>query len=494
MEAEVIGTGRGRAGSAPRREGLRALACAAGFLGIAAGLQCHTGSPLDGDTAYHVAVGRLIAQHGILHAFPWTPFSWLAEHYADKELAFHLALAAVAGLPWATAARIVGAIWGAGLLLATYGLLRAERVRFPSLWAVLPLASSAVFLFRFVLVRPHVASVAFAAAILGGSVRRRPLVVAVLAMAYPWFYVGWPIAVVMPCIAEGARILSRERPDWRPLAAAVVGAGAGVLLHPNAANLVGFARVELVDVLLRGAWGREAILELGDEFRPFTIGEWGKWLAGPLAACAAAGVLAWRSGDVATRAFALAAACFCALTLRTARFAEYFVPFSILALALASRSVRWRWFPAVAAGCLALYAAPTSAKFLRDAGRARDLMPPVVASRLAAAIPAGSQVFTCEWGLTGTMMLALPDRRFIVALDPTLFYVQSPDLYRAWFSLPRNPPEHPAAAIRDLFHARYVLCRWDPRFRRFFNALALDGPTRPLLPFGTEWEAYDLGP
>lgn len=479
---------RSRAASLASLAGAAAL-----FVLVAAALQWNTGSPLDGDTAYHVAVGRLIARHGILHAFPWTPFSWLAEHYADKELAFHLALAAVAGLPWATAARAVGTIWCAGLLLALHLILRAEKVRLAWLWALLPLVASSLFLFRVTVVRPHVASVALAAAILWAAVRGRPLVVAALSALYPWFYVAWPLAIAMPVVAGAARALRRERPDWKPVAAAAVGLAIGVALHPNAANLFGFTRIQLVDVLVRGAWGREAVRELGDEFRAATAREWATLLAGAVGALGAAAVLAWRAADDMARAFAIAAACFLAATVRTIRFGEYFVPFSVLALAFASRAIRWRWFAPVTAACLGLYSAPAALTLLSDVREARPLMAPEVEAQLAAAIPPGAQVFTCEWEHTGTLMLALPERRFMVALDPTFFYALSPGLYEKWFALPRQPPEHPAGVIRETFGARYVVCRWQDRSRKFFNRLALDGDVRSLL-MSADWEAYDLGP
>ncbi|PKN16660.1 MAG: hypothetical protein CVU66_00165 [Deltaproteobacteria bacterium HGW-Deltaproteobacteria-23] len=60
------------------------------FILLAGALHLYIPYPLDSDTAYHNAVGRLIGEHGILQAFPWTPFSWLSDHYADKELLFHL--------------------------------------------------------------------------------------------------------------------------------------------------------------------------------------------------------------------------------------------------------------------------------------------------------------------------------------------------------------------------------------------------------------------
>ena len=86
------------------------FAWAALYLAIAYVIQFHIVSvPIDADTAYHAAVGRLLYEHGILRSFPWTPFSWLSDHYADKELLFHLLFAPLSGLGWITASAPVPA-------------------------------------------------------------------------------------------------------------------------------------------------------------------------------------------------------------------------------------------------------------------------------------------------------------------------------------------------------------------------------------------------
>ena len=74
----------------------------------------------DGDTGYHLAVARLTHEYGILHAFPWTPFSWMADHYADKELLFHFFLVPLAGLEPSLAAQIAGTVLGAIILATLY--------------------------------------------------------------------------------------------------------------------------------------------------------------------------------------------------------------------------------------------------------------------------------------------------------------------------------------------------------------------------------------
>src|SRR5262245_50166700 len=89
-----------------------------------AALQAVQHVPFDGDTAYHVAVARLIAAHGVLDEFPWTPFSTLANHYADKELFFHLLFVPLSQLAYPTSAKLVGTLLGTLLLGVFYSILR----------------------------------------------------------------------------------------------------------------------------------------------------------------------------------------------------------------------------------------------------------------------------------------------------------------------------------------------------------------------------------
>jgi hypothetical protein len=253
------------------------------------------------------------------------------------------------------------------------------------------------------------------------------------------------------------------------------------------------AWIEIGEVLFNQAWRGAAGLELGNELGPFPLDEWLRYLLGAVATAVVALAIAWRSrpGPVAI-AFLLAALVFGVLTVRSARFAEYFVPFAVIALALGSRYVGWRPLPAVVLGALLCYSLPATVPLLGVLRSRQEWLSPPLAAELRAAIPTGAQVFTCEWGFTGTMMLALPDRRFVVALNPVYFYLANPELYALWFALPRQAPQDAASVIKDRFRARYVLCRWDDRFRPFFARLAAEPGVTPIVQTRNV-AAYDLG-
>ena len=457
-------------------------------------LQLWQQAPFDGDTAYHLAVARLMREHGLLRSFPWTPWSWLADHYADKELLFHVLLMPVAGLSLPAAAKVAGTVLGTLLLLAPFLLLRAEGISGPGLWALLPLASSGAFLVRASVVRPHLLAVPLALFCLWAAARRRPVPLFVAAALYPFCHVGWHSVLILVGLVQAARALSGRRPEVRPLVVAIAGLLAGLLLHPHFPDNLRLAWIQNVEVL-RAAWGGGEGLDLGGELRPLSLASALRYLTVPLALTAVAVAGSWkrRRADFLPLAFALTALCYAALTLRSARFLEYLAPFSVVAAALGlsdRAGPRLRAALLVAATAFtALFGRPVMKRVLAR----QDLFPAAVATRVREEIPAGAHVFTCDWRQTGQMMLALPDRSFLVALDPIFFRHKDPRRYRLWVDTVRHPPPLPARIVREQFNARYVLCDRSLAWQPLFEALHRDPAARPL-PLPWPWAGFDVGP
>ena len=444
------------------------------FLLVAGAIHSYIPHPLDADTAYHAAVGRLISTHGILHAFPWTPFSWLSTHYADKELLFHLLFVPLSGIYWETAARIVGTLTGTAALLSIFFVLRSERVAAAGIWTLVPLAASYDFLYRFALVRPHLLSIALSFIVLWAATRGRLKILAIAAAIYPFAYVAWQLPLILVCIAETARLLASERMRWKPAAAALAGMMAGVLIHPNTANLLQLAWIQIVKVLMGNAWGARKIFDLGTEFLPPSAEAWSNGLLLCLIMIVVALVLSWRNrrNNPVPLAYALTALAFGIMTVKTVRFVEYFVPFSVAACALGVQPLRKRYLPHAVLAVSLLYTVSLNAMYLREMGRRLEDMNPGSAAFLQDHIPSGAQVFSPDWLFTGTLMLALPDRRFIVALDPSFFYEQNPDLYLLWFDMTRNDVPDTARIIRNRFNSQYVICQIRDKWHPFISRLS----------------------
>lgn len=465
------------------------------FLLLTTALQLFVPYPIDDDTAYHYSVGQLIGKHGILHDFPWTPFSWQSDHYADKEFFFHLLFLPLGGLGFANAARVVGALAGALIFITLYLILRSEGVKYPGLWALLPLTCSE-FVFRLALVRPHLLSITLALIVLWAYTNGRLRILAAASVLYPLSYVAfWQIPLILVASAEAARLLAGERLRWKPGLTVLAGLAVGIILHPNTVNLLGINWIHMANVLLENAWGRKPEFEnIAKEFNPFTAEQWGRSLIVVTLMAGAALYLGWRERKQSPLplAFALAAFLFGLLTARSLRFVEYFAPFSVAALAITARPLAKHWLAPALLGASLLYLLIFGMEPFKIIASKTEYIEPRIAGYFAQAVPVGSQVFTCGWDYTGNLMLALPERKLIVAADPTLFSKKDPDLYRIWRRIPLDAPIDSVEAIRQLFKSRYVICLNYDAYWPFFDTLEKDPAVRTLYADG-RWVLFDLG-
>lgn len=467
------------------------------FILVVSAIQLRISYPLDDDTAYHFSVARLIREHGILQSFPWTRFSWQFDHYADKEFLFHLLFIPFIDLGFNAASRIVGVIGGATVLSAIFLVLWAERVRFAGMWALLPLGTT-IFLYRFSQVRPHLFSIALSVLFIYVYGRRKMLLLFVVALLYPLFYVAfWQIPLLLLLAVEAARLCAGERFNWRPPLILVAGVIIGVLLHPNSVNLVKINWIHMTDILFRNAWGKHIEFNMGEEFEPFSPGEWFRYMLVTTGVAVAAIATAWRNRrqNVLAAGTAAAVLIFLVLTLRTNRFLEYLVPFGVLSLALATDRKGNGWglsSLAVVSLCYTLISGIPLLKYITSGEQRLWQMDNGVIEKFRSEVPLGANVFTCGWEYTGTLLVNLPDRNYLVALDPTLLYKEDAGLYDLWYRTLKDAPLSAADIVRTNFSSRYVLCLDHPTLRPFFDAAATDVRTRVLHSDG-KWVLLDLG-
>jgi hypothetical protein len=234
---------------------------------------------------------------------------------------------------------------------------------------------------------------------------------------------------------------------------------------------------------------------MGGEFGPFSLGGLARYASIPLLLLAFSAASAWRCRrtDTLPLAVVLCAAGFLALTLRTQRFIEYLVPLAVMGAALTLRPHVRSVIPSlILVGGVAW--AGLFGRHPLDLMRERtDLFPGPVREVAAQIVPPGVQVVTCDWRFTGEMMLALPGRRFIVALDPVFFAVNDPQRYRVWFETVRNPEPGSAALLRDTFDAQYVMCTSAPQWGPFLTSLR-DDPDAAVRGVVGYWRIFELRP
>lgn len=193
-------------------------------------------------------------------SLPWATASVIGDVGGDLWWGFHvllMPLASLAGVEWGV--RIAAVACTAALTLTVLLVLRRHGVRGAGWWAALFLLAVPNVLFRYVMVRPHVLSLAASIALLSVLVRGRWWQVGALSAAIAWVHLSlsWmgPALVLAYAVARGPVIMTAGRDDvdrgmplLTALPAALGGALLGWLLRPDALATASLLRVQLVEL------------------------------------------------------------------------------------------------------------------------------------------------------------------------------------------------------------------------------------------------------
>jgi hypothetical protein len=495
----------------------------------------------DHDGYYHIEVAALMRAHGPLRALPWAAFSMFRDHFGDKELLFHAFLIPFTWLGLIPGAKLATVLLDTAIVTLTYHLLRVHRARAPGLWMLLFVSAASLFYWRMGQCRPHLGSILCVLAGLHLLARRRPIALAALSAVYALAYTASHVILILalgaavlhrllpprpaPVQAAGAAVLHRLLPP-RPTPvqaagaavlqrlslprlalelplAALLGLAAGFALHPAFPHNLVIWKIQNVD-FYRFAWAKD-LLGLGTEIQPLAPLE---FLANHLVLLSLwtfIGGLAlwrWRRLTYETAVFAMGGAAFGVLAFTGARFTEYWVPLSVMALAMMARDLelgvsrlRARWLRGSAiAGAGAVLALSTvsnlgdAVRYLTALAPAREVYDASLRDigAILAREASGEIVYHSAWSDAPALMLFNDRSRYLVVLDPIYFYTADPRRYLAFRTLneggtlpemlrPLATPETPdrlevVPTLRHLFDTRFVVARAD--HTRLIDALS----------------------
>jgi hypothetical protein len=458
------------------------------------------------DDYYHLGLARELGHQFPLRAFPWTPFSVLAEHYADKEILFHILLLPIAGLPL-NAAALIGALLGQAFLIGCVAwFLRSQRIPNAAAWLLLLAVLGPFFILRTEQVRPHVWMLGFCALVLGLLFRNaRPWVLALVCALFGLTHTaGWvaiPFAIAW-CLAGWFFPTSAERQiRFVPILAAAGGWLLGQLVHPNLPNNFWLLWTQNVVVPLASAGAetrslKEALgLELQAPTFTWLLEQWPAFLAPILAVVQLVRRPASRT-PAALTATALSVAFLLAGSLLLLRLVEVGAVLGILAAALAAGNFPRRFRVPVAA--VLVLAAAWTVWQVRAFGRV-DLRPLGNARPLAMARFLGEHgrtddlVFTAQWADSAPLFYAAPKLKSLVALDPTFFYAKDAQLFDRYWAIAHGRSGDPVGEIGRRFKARYVTIWKAPGFKPL--ALQLRRDSRAWLVFeDMGYEVWEIAP
>lgn len=238
----------------------------------------------DLDGFYHIGHAKAYLEGSLFDtSLPWATQSIIGDLGGDLWWGFHVLL-----LPFAALGGVALGVRAAALTLTlTLGLtvlwvLRRHGVAWAGGWAALFLVAAPNVSFRYLMLRPHVVSLAAAVALLSVLVRGRWWHVVLLSAFISWVHLGlfWMAPGIAVAYAV-ARIpvtvgLGRESPDTgvplrQALPAAFAGSMIGWLLRPDALVTAGLLNVQLIQLFTQKATG--APLTFAAELSPLGIEE-----------------------------------------------------------------------------------------------------------------------------------------------------------------------------------------------------------------------------
>jgi hypothetical protein len=452
-----------------------------GLLSFAFALQFSSGALGSVDGYFHIRYSAILADAGwggFPPAFPWLPLTILApDRYFDHHMLFHLWLAPFTRGDLVLGAKLASAI-GAWLAFAgSYLFLLWRRVRRAEWWTIALLAGAPGFLYRMEMPRVQSLSLLFLVAALALLTSRRFVWLVPLMWLYTWLNDAFPLLLAMCACASLAEVITERTFPLAPLGYGLLGAAGSLLVNPYFPHDLQFIAVHFATKL-----NLDDSIPVGAEWYLIPLTEWLGW-PGLLAILCGLGALVLhhrREIDRERLTSVLVAALFLALMWHSARFVEYFVPFTTIALAQIAhlplderlRRAQPRWRRCAAAALLAWLAASSTIAIVKLRSRPPATQFAGGARWIAERTPPEALVFNTGWDDFPLLYFHNTRNRYVIGLDPTYLAERDLDLYRRWEAISNGQTARPAAAIRDRFGASVAFT--DRHHSAFIEAMQND--------------------
>ncbi len=288
------------------------------------------------DGYYHARFAQMMPERGLDRQFEWTQLSTWKDRFCDKEFLYHVFMmpfASVTSEP-ITGAKLFSVLLSVAVLAALYAVLRIHGVRWPLLFAFLPLAAGGLFIARLGMIRSHVLSMLLLMVGMHFLLKGRWKALLILGFVYAWSYTV-PFVLFMTAVPFiiGLRIKG-DLLDWKLPAAAAAGSIMGLAIHPYTPETLE-SILTYLQVFQIGIQGQHLSgIELGNEIYPYSLPVFFNIYPLIVVIMPLLAVFAyWRRSEIssASAGVLMTALFWTAMTLVSARFVEY----SVLLMAIA---------------------------------------------------------------------------------------------------------------------------------------------------------------
>ncbi len=440
-------------------------------------VQFGTPSLADNDGFYHMRMAALMRQYGLRIPFIWLPQSILSpEAFYDHHLLYHayLSLFAVGSdQSMLIAAKFASIFMPAAAFVAIWWLLRGQRVKWASLWALGLLAVSEAFLYRLSMPRAQSASLLILALGLHWLLRRKYWPLIPLGFLYVWLYNAFPLLLVVGGVVAIATFMTERRFEWQALVFPAIGLVLGLIVNPYFPQNITFIINHLLPKL------GESAVSVGNEWYPYDtwvlVGNSGFALAAFVLGTFALGWRGQKIDRAALAAFGLSIV-FAVMLFKARRFVEYFPAFALIFAALTIQPLL-DGFPRldrrlIPIGLVAILIAPLTITLTQARAAMADQTKPAetyaaASYWLAQYAPPAAKIFQTDWDDFPRLFFYNTTSLYTIGLDPTYMQLYDADLYDTWVQITQGKVKPASAAIRSDFGGDYVLT--DLRHTAFIN-------------------------
>ncbi|MCW1929877.1 MAG: hypothetical protein KIH62_001010 [Candidatus Kerfeldbacteria bacterium] len=451
----------------------------------------------DPDSFYHIKMAELmIRDKGPVVEFPWLAFTTLTQSYVDHHFLYHAFL-----IPWILLfGDIIGAKVATVVLASTtialfYLALRQYKVPIAFFCALL-LMCNPDFSFRMLLTKATTVGFIFMISGLMLILKRNYRLLALCAFFFVWSYGGFLLLAILSIVCVVVRTLmvrihARRFPHKKMLLMLgapllVVGAGtfAALLIHPSFPNHFRFYWEQIIQI---GFVNYSDTIGVGGEWYPYNISD----LAGSMIVSTIIYVVSiilafWHARKLKEGSWItlIMSFFFLLFTLKSRRYVEYLIPWSLLASAYVltdSGVIRWcmhatqkalsRWNTySISARAIIIassigFLVNTTSIMWSQIHKVEEYLQSGLNTRLFADAgrwlqthaTAGDIVFHDNWSTFPLLFYNATKPYYIVGLDATFMYRHNPDLYWEWAKITLNTYEGDIyPVIADHFRARFV--------------------------------------
>lgn len=454
------------------------------FAGYFAFLSTATQFP-DPDSWYHLKITRMMINDGPVMNFPWLTQTDLTQNFVDHHLLYHYAL-----YPFVyffgdlIGGKIATVIFAAALIALIFYILKKEEVQYP--WLFLLLAASNIdFIFRILLTKASALAVLVLLLGVYATLRQRWVWLFFINIAYVSLHGGFILlpfatAVYIVCSSFIDVVIANPVPlKLRPygqvikkffktlftgtngilILSTLLGLVVGVLLNPYHLKLFPFLQEQLWQI---GVLNKSAQIKVGNEWYPLPFIDFIQRHFFIVYSFILAGIVFFANVKKISKRelyfFALSLA-FLLLTIRFRRFAEYFVPFAVIFVALVAGQLKTHFqhlFQLLKNQALAiqymvkfLFFAALAFFIFIDFHVGQNLYSSYHNSRdfnymkgvtnwLKNSIPPNTVIFHTDWSDFPNLFYFDDQHYYITGLDPTFMYEYDIEQYQLYEDIVRG--------------------------------------------------------